>query len=88
MKFETVGVDTSAVEVSNISSHGVWLLVDGQDFFLAYADFPWFRTATVEQIYTLQRVGPEHLYWSLLDVDLIITSIRQPEKFPVISDIR
>ena len=58
------GTDTLAVEVTHISSNGVWILIGEGEFVLPYADFPWFRQATVDQILAVElpamttREGP------------------------------
>ena len=44
------GAISSTAEVTNISRHGFWLLVDGKEHFLAFDDFPWFREAPVDAI--------------------------------------
>jgi hypothetical protein len=46
------GIDTSAVEVTHISANAIWILIDDEEFALPYAEFPWFRNATVDQILT------------------------------------
>jgi hypothetical protein len=76
------GTSTSAVEVTNISPHGFWLLVDSRELFLPFEVFPWFRDASVHAISHVERPQPHHLYWPLLDVDLTIESIEHPERFP------
>lgn len=76
---------TSAAEVTNISKHGFWLLLDEEELLLPFEQFPWFRSATVEQITNVERPSPEQLYWPSLDVDLAVQSIRQPEAFPLIA---
>ena len=76
---------TSAAEVTNISKHGFWLLLDEEELLLPFEQFPWFRSATVEQITNVERPSPEHLCWPSLDVDLAVRSIRQPEAFPLIA---
>jgi hypothetical protein len=43
------------------------------------------ESATVEQITTVERPTPSHLYWPKLDVDLLLESIRNPERFPLVS---
>jgi len=35
------------VEVSHISTHGIWLLTENQEFFLPYDEFPWFQDAKI-----------------------------------------
>lgn len=77
------GTSTSAPEVSNISGHGFWLLLDGQELFLAFEEFPWFKGASVEAILEVARPQPHHLYWPLLDVDLTVDSIEHPERYPL-----
>jgi hypothetical protein len=81
------GVATSAGEVTNISKHGLWMLVDGRELFLSFEDFPWFKQATVEAVLRLERPAPHHLRWPDLDVDLALDSIEHPERYPLTSKI-
>ncbi len=75
----------SAVEVTNVSTHCFWLLLGDEELAVPYAQFPWFRKATIEQLVDVQRPTENHLYWPQLDVDLSVESIRQPEAFPLLS---
>jgi hypothetical protein len=77
------GPATSEAEVTNISKHGFWLLVEGRELFLPFAEFPWFKQAPVEAILRLKRPTPCHLYWPDLDVDLSLDSIEHPERYPL-----
>lgn len=77
------GTSTSRVEVSNISAHGFWILVDDRELFLPFKEFPWFRNASVAQITEVQRPQPHHLHWPELDVDLTVDSIEHPERYPL-----
>ena len=77
------GPATSEAEVTNISKHGFWLLVDGRELFLPFAEFPWFKRASVEAILRLDRPTPGHLHWPDLDVDLSLNSIENPERYPL-----
>ncbi|MFH1116649.1 MAG: DUF2442 domain-containing protein, partial [Pseudomonadota bacterium] len=70
MKSEPLGRPTSEVEVTNISRHGLWLLVDEEELFLPFDEFPWFKEASVSAVLKVQRPGKEHLYWPDLDIDL------------------
>ncbi|MCH8160246.1 MAG: DUF2442 domain-containing protein [Proteobacteria bacterium] len=85
MSSSTHGMHTSRVEVTNVSSHGVWLLADGRELFLSYNDFPWFKDASIGKIINVKQVTPGHLRWPELDVDVDIESIVHPEKFPLIA---
>ncbi len=79
------GTSTSTVEVTHISKNGFWLLLDEEELMLPFANFPWFKKASVEQICDVERPSPNHLYWPKLDIDLSIGSIRHPENFPLVS---
>ena len=79
------GVNISPVEVSAASRHGFWLLLEeDEELFVPFSGFPWFRRASVEQLFHVERPQPQHLYWPDLDVDLHLDSIRHPDKFPLI----
>ena len=73
----------AAVEVTNISGHGIWLLAGDRELFLSYEDFPWFRDVSISQIVNVEEPTPGHFYWPDLDVDLGLQTIEQPEKFPL-----
>lgn len=79
------GTVTSTVEVTNVSQHGIWLLVDGRRLFLSFDKFPWFQNAPIEAILAVHRPQPNHLRWPALDVDLTLSSIEHPEDFPLVA---
>ncbi|MEO7852453.1 MAG: DUF2442 domain-containing protein [Rubrivivax sp.] len=79
------GITTSEAEVTNISAHGFWLLLGNEELPVPFADFPWFKKATVEQILSVQRPTENHLYWPQLDIDLSVESLRKPLAFPLVS---
>lgn len=79
------GGGISAAELTHVSAHGLWVLVDDEELHLPFAHFPWFRKATIDQLSTIERPSKDHLYWPLLDVDLAVQSIRDPSAFPLIS---
>jgi Protein of unknown function (DUF2442) len=85
MKSESLGIVTLEVEVTNISRHGLWLLVGDEELFLPFDEFPWFKDASVQAILNVERQGPDHLHWPALDVDLTLESIRHPEEYPLVS---
>ncbi len=75
------------VEVTNISQHGFWLLLEDEELFLPFAEFPWFRDVAVGKILHVELPSYSHLYWPELDVDLAVESIRHPEQFPLVSKV-
>jgi hypothetical protein len=85
MTSATLGQNTSGVEVTNVSKHGFWLMLGAEELFLSFNDFPWFRDAPIGKLTNVEWPSPHHLYWPELDVDLAVASIRDPEKFPLVS---
>ena len=83
MNSEQLGKIASDVEVTNISTHGIWLLVGERGLFLSYEDFPWFKEVPIGNILQVEQPTPGHFYWPDLDVDLSIESIEHPERFPL-----
>ena len=77
------GDSTSAIEVTNISSHGIWLWVRGQEHFLSYENFPWFENLPVKSITNVEEQSENHFYWPDIDVDLSLEIIQNPGRFPL-----
>ena len=83
MSSKPLGIAISAIEVTNISGHGVWLLVGDRELFMSYDDFPWFKDAPVGKVLNVEEPSAGHFYWPDLDVDLGIDTIENPQKFPL-----
>ena len=78
-----LGMHTSKVEVTHVSSHGVWLLADGQELFLSFDDFPWFKDAPIGKIMNVEQSVSGQFHWPDLDIDVEIKSIEHPENYPL-----
>ena len=85
MSSSPLGIHTSGTEVTNVSTHGFWLLSSGKELFLSYKDFPWFKDASIGKVIAVEEVSPGRFYWPELDVDLGIQSIENPEEYPLTS---
>ena len=85
MKSAKLGKLTSPVEVTNVSVHGFWLLLQNREYFLSFETFPWFKDAPIGQLVNVELPSAHHLYWPDLDVDLAVESIEHPERFPLVS---
>jgi hypothetical protein len=83
MKSSVLGGSTSVIEVSHISSNGLWLLARDKELFLPYDDFPWFKDQTVAKILDVEEPTLGHFYWPQLDVDLTLEIIENPQRFPL-----
>ena len=71
------------VEVTNISSHGIWLLTREKELFIPYEEFPWFKDAPIGKILNVEEPTPGHFYWPELDVVLGIESTKHSKRFPL-----
>lgn len=87
MKSAKLGTPTSEIEVTNISGHGFWILLEDNERFLPFEHFPWFRDASVREICEVELQSPDHLYWPALDIDVSVESIDHPERFPLVSKV-
>ncbi|MFZ5511221.1 MAG: DUF2442 domain-containing protein [Pseudomonadota bacterium] len=87
MTSATLGSNTSAVEVTNVSPHGFWLLLHDQEVFLPFEQFPWFRDAPIGKLCHVELQSERHLYWPELDIDLAVESIFHPERYPLVSRV-
>lgn len=84
MKSSKLGERTSLVEVTNISTHGIWLWVREREYFLPHEDFPWFEKARVRDVLDVQLLRGHHLFWPKLDVDLELESLDNLAGYPLI----
>ena len=79
------GTSISVAEITRVSKDGFWLSLDAEELAVPFAEFPWFRQATIEQLCDVQWPSPDHLYWPQLDIDLSVQSIRDPAAFPLLA---
>ena len=87
MKSAALGDSTSGPEVTNVSQHGLWLLLGREELFLPFEQFPWFQNAPIGKVLRVEQLSAQHVYWPELDIDLAVQSIRHPEKFPLVSRV-
>lgn len=71
-------------EVTNVSRHGFWLLLEVEELAVPFAEYPWFKSATIEQLSDVLRPTPNHLCWPQLDVDLAVATLRDPSDFQLV----
>ena len=60
MSLSARGKHTSAVEVTNVSAHGLRLLAHDKEIYLSYEDFPWFQEQAVKSIVNVEEPSPGH----------------------------
>jgi Protein of unknown function (DUF2442) len=79
------GKVTSHAEVSGITQKGLWLLVNGTEYFAPFSLFPWFRESKVADLYSVEMPHSGHLYWPALDIDLHVDSLEHPDAYPLLA---
>lgn len=84
MKLKKPGKNTLKVEVQNVSPHGIWILIQDNEYFLDYKNYPWFKKAPVSEVFKVKLVHNSYLHWPTLDVDLELESLKNPESYPLI----
>ena len=71
-------------EVTNISPFGIWILLDGDEFFLSYKEYPFFENAPIRAIAILEIDSQGNLHWPELDIDIEADTLNNPEDYPLI----
>lgn len=74
----------TSVSVLMINSQGMMLSVLGQDYFLSYNRVPWLRNARISSALNVRMSGPRAIEWPELDIDLVIESLKHPERYPLV----
>ena len=84
MKLQTLGKNTSKIEVQNIDRHGFWLFAKGKEYFLPYNNFPWFKDAKIINVLKVKLLHKFHLYWPALDIDLDLRTLENTSETPLV----
>ncbi|MFQ5685717.1 MAG: DUF2442 domain-containing protein [Candidatus Scalindua sp.] len=70
-------------EISNISEHGFWILLNKKEYFLPFAKYPWFYNAKISFMVNVTLLHGHHLHWPELDIDLSVGILKYPERYPL-----
>ena len=85
MKLKETGKSISkTIEIGNISEQGIWIIIKQKEYFMPYAEFPWFKNATINDIFNVTLLHETHIHWPALDIDLEIASLEFLEQYPLI----
>lgn len=78
-----LGNTTLGSEVTTVTAQGFWLWVDDREYCVPFTDYPAFYTATVAQIFAVQRRGPNQFHWPAVDVDIELEALASPAHYPL-----
>ena len=71
-------------EITNISPFGFWILVDDNEFFIDYKQYPAFYDARLSEINDFSVDAMGNFHWETLDADIEKEALEHPEKNPFI----
>ena len=83
-KITTISV-ISTVEVHLVTKYAIQLVLGDEELLLPFNQFPWFKKATIAELFDVEWSSPDRVRWPKLDVDLAVASMRDPASFPLIS---
>ena len=75
----------TSAEVTYISRNGLVFWVKDKEYYLPYEKYPWFKKATVDDIFNVRLLGRDHIRWEALDVDLSLGILQNPDQYPLIA---
>ena len=81
-------MQTTQVSVLMINDKGIMLSVKGNDYFISYNRIPWMKNACISDALDVQMSGRNAIEWPKLDVDLEIESLKHPERYPLIMNLK
>ncbi len=84
MSLSLPGIAISDSEVTSIDPRGFWLLVDDCEYFIPFADYPVFWSASVDQIFAFERLSLSQFHWPDLDADIELDALEHPEQYPLV----
>lgn len=70
------------VEVTHISTHGLWLLTDNSELFVSLSEFPQFRNVSSIKLTHVTHLHSDMLYWPDLNIEIPVKRVRC---FPLVS---
>ena len=76
-----INTSSSTHAVVYISPHGIWLFVDGKEYFLPSKEFPRFQDARVADVQDVLLTN-NRVMWPHLDFNIELGSLDNLEKFP------
>jgi hypothetical protein len=84
MKSSNSGSNTLTNSVTNISKFGFWIICEEKEYFIAFANYPAFKNASVASNYNFINPSPRQLFLPDIDVDIEIDALDKPEGYPLI----
>lgn len=75
-------ISQTEIKITSIEQDGFWMLIDDQEYFISFEQYPDFCSATLDQIFNF-RYAFEEIHWPDMDIDIELDALRHPERFPL-----
>ena len=66
----------SKVNITLVSTHGLWLLTNNSELFVSFLEFPQLRTASSIKLNHVVRLRSDILYWPDLNIEIPVKLAR------------
>ena len=77
------GKDILKPEITNISEHDFWILLEQKEYFLSFGEYPWFLNSKISSLINVKQIHDHHLYRPDLDDDFSTEILAHPERYPL-----
>ena len=71
-------------EVTNISSVGFWILIQDNEYFVSFNEYPFFKNMSIQDIFKVKMLSPDQLHWEKHDIDIELSALQNPNQFPLL----
>lgn len=75
---------TKIAEITNISPFGFWILIQDNEIFIDFKQYPMFYNARISEINDFSTDAMGNFHWESLDIDIEKDAIEHPEKYPLV----
>ncbi len=81
MKSSKSGKNILNSSITSITSFGLWVMCNNNEFFIPFKDYPELKEANLNSIFNVKTLSPNNLYWPDIDVDIEIDAIKNPSNY-------
>jgi len=71
-------------EITSITKHGIWFLLDNKEYFIPFKEYPQLKRLSIQDILKVRFSPPDHIYWENYDIDIEISALENPKKFKLV----
>ncbi|MDB6063662.1 MAG: integron cassette protein [Verrucomicrobiaceae bacterium] len=73
---------SKGLQITRISSLGIWLKAHDKKFFMSYGDYPSFKDKPVTAILNVRETSPGKFYWPDIELKIGMDAIQTTQRSP------